>query len=56
MAERAEAFGPLIDPDHVPFLSPGDMVAKIDKFCRRDQTAGAGSRGEYVRHVWTAWR
>src|SRR4029453_4316349 len=29
MAERAPGFGAVIDPDHGPFLSPGDMPGKI---------------------------
>jgi rhamnulokinase len=49
IAERAEAFGPLIDPNHAPFLSPGEMVEKIDKFCAATKQRAPGSRGEYVR-------
>jgi rhamnulokinase len=49
MAGRAAAFGPLIDPAHAPFLTPGDMVEKIDRFCSRTMQRKPGTRGEYVR-------
>ncbi|HEX4055417.1 MAG TPA: rhamnulokinase family protein [Tepidisphaeraceae bacterium] len=49
MAGRAEAFGSLIDVDHSPFLSPGQMVEKIDRFCAETGQRTPGSRGEYVR-------
>jgi len=49
MAGRAEAFGPVIDPDYPPFLSPGLMMEKIDKFCAETKQRTPGSRGEYVR-------
>jgi sugar (pentulose or hexulose) kinase len=49
MAGRASAFGPLIDPAHPPFLTPGDMVEKIDAFCAGTKQRKPGTRGEYVR-------
>jgi rhamnulokinase len=49
MAGRASPFGPLIDPAHPPFLTPGDMVEKIDKFCARTKQRRSTTRGEYVR-------
>jgi rhamnulokinase len=33
LAEDAPPAGPLIDPDHPAFLSPGDMPARIQSFC-----------------------
>jgi rhamnulokinase len=48
MAERAASTA-LIDPNHQPFLSPGNMVPKIDEFCRDTQQHVPGTRGEYVR-------
>jgi sugar (pentulose or hexulose) kinase len=49
MAGRSPAFGPLIDPAHAPFLMPGDMVEKIDRFCARTMQRKPGTRGEYIR-------
>jgi rhamnulokinase len=49
MAERAESFVSLINPDHNPFLSPGDMVGKIDHFCAKTGQRPPHTRGEYVR-------
>ena len=49
MAERAAGFGALIDPDHTPFLSPGDMVGKIDRFCAGTKQRSPNTRGDYVR-------
>lgn len=48
MAERATSTA-LIDPNHQPFLSPGNIVPKIDEFCRQTRQRGPGTRGEYVR-------
>jgi rhamnulokinase len=33
LAEQAPFAGPLVDPDHPAFLSPGDMPARIRSFC-----------------------
>ncbi len=49
MAERATPFGMLLDPEHSPFMAPGDMVQKIDRFCAQTKQRTPGSRGEYVR-------
>ncbi|MGD0770359.1 MAG: FGGY-family carbohydrate kinase [Tepidisphaeraceae bacterium] len=49
MAERAEPFGPLIDPAHSPFLKPDDMVGKIDHFCAKTRQRNPTTRGDYVR-------
>jgi sugar (pentulose or hexulose) kinase len=49
MAGRAQPFGPLIDPAHAPFLFPGDMIPKIDRFCDETKQRRPGTRGEYVR-------
>jgi rhamnulokinase len=48
MAERAVSTA-LVDPDHQPFLAPGNMVPKIDAFCQKSNQRCPGSRGEYVR-------
>jgi len=49
MAGRAAPFGALIDPAHAPFLSPGQIVDKIDQFCAHTKQRKPGTRGEYVR-------
>jgi len=49
MAERAEPFIALINPDHGPFLSPGDMVGKIDRYCTKTSQRTPRTHGEYVR-------
>ena len=33
LAEEASTDGPLVDPDHPAFLAPGDMPARIRRFC-----------------------
>lgn len=48
MAERSHATA-LIDPDHGPFLAPGNMVPKIDQFCQKTGQRNPNTRGEYVR-------
>ncbi len=49
MAARSKGFGAVIDPDHKPFLSPGDMPAKIDQFCKDTRQRTPNTRGDYVR-------
>jgi len=49
MAERANGFGALIDPDQAPFLTPGDMPGKIERFCAQTKQQPPSTRGEYVR-------
>jgi sugar (pentulose or hexulose) kinase len=49
MAGRAPAFGPVIDPADPPFLTMGDMIEKIDRFCRRTGQRRLSLRGEYIR-------
>jgi rhamnulokinase len=34
LAEDAPPAGPLVDPDHPAFLSPGDMPSRIRSFCK----------------------
>ncbi len=48
MAEESPS-NVLIDPDHQPFLSPGNMVPKIDAFCSQSRQKPPGTHGEYVR-------
>jgi rhamnulokinase len=49
MAGRSKGFGAVIDPDHKPFLSPGDMPHKIEQFCQDTRQPAPITRGEYVR-------
>jgi rhamnulokinase len=49
MAAAAPPFKSLIDPDHTPFLSPGQMPQKIKDFCRKTNQPVPESSGEYVR-------
>jgi len=49
MAERSPGLLALVDPDHDSFLAPGNMVGKIERFCKQTRQTPPGSRGEYVR-------
>ncbi len=49
MAGRSKGFGAVIDPDHKPFLSPGDMPHKIERFCEDTGQRAPITRGDYVR-------
>ncbi|HEX4797513.1 MAG TPA: rhamnulokinase family protein [Humisphaera sp.] len=49
MAGRARGLGYILDPSYKPFLSPGDMPAKVERFCRETRQPLPSSRGEYVR-------
>jgi len=49
MAERAAAFGAMVNPAHPPFLTPGDMTGKIAEYCRQTSQTPPTSRGEFAR-------
>lgn len=49
MAGRAHGFTSLIDPDHAPFLSPGELPIKIEKFCRQTKQPTPATRGDFIR-------
>lgn len=49
MAREARGLEALIDPDHPPFLSPGEMPAKIEQFCRQTNQSPPRTTGELVR-------
>jgi rhamnulokinase len=49
MAGRCRGLSALIDPDYSAFLTPGDMPAKIDRFCEQTRQPRPTNRGEYVR-------
>jgi rhamnulokinase len=49
LAGEAPAFKAVIDPDHKPFLTPGQMPQKIAAFCAKTNQPTPASPGEYVR-------
>jgi rhamnulokinase len=49
MAAQARPFLAVINPDHQPFLSPGDMPHKIEQFCSRTRQQPPVTSGEFVR-------
>jgi rhamnulokinase len=49
MAARCPAFETIINPDHAPFATPGDMPGKIDAFCTSTAQHLPDTRGAYVR-------
>jgi sugar (pentulose or hexulose) kinase len=49
MADSARPFKAVIDPDHKPFMSPGQMPRKITEFCARTGQETPYSPGEFVR-------
>ena len=52
LAEEAPAFGPLVDPDHHGFLSPGDMPSRIRRFCEATGQETPEEPGEIARCVF----
>jgi rhamnulokinase len=51
LAEAVPAAGSLLDPDHPDFLPPGDMPARIRRFCRETGQDAPEEPGEVVRCV-----
>ncbi|MBC7235950.1 MAG: rhamnulokinase [Chloroflexi bacterium] len=49
LAAKATPFGPLIEPDSVEFLRPGDMPRRIQDFCRRTGQRVPETKGEIAR-------
>ncbi|QOV89960.1 rhamnulokinase [Humisphaera borealis] len=49
MAARTRGFGAVIDPDHKPFGSPGEMPLKIEQYCRETGQRPPQTRSETVR-------
>jgi len=49
MAERAKGLQTLINPDHAPFLMPGELPLKIEKFCQQTKQRPPATRGDFVR-------
>jgi rhamnulokinase len=51
MAAQARPFLAVLDPDDGEFLKPGDMPARIHRFCQRTGQAVPETKGEIVRCV-----
>ena len=49
LAEEAEPFVTLINPDDDCFFSPDNMIQAIDDFCRRSNQTVPATHGAYVR-------
>lgn len=49
MAERSKGLQTVIDPDHAPFLSPGNLPVKIEAFCAQTKQRAPATRGDFVR-------
>lgn len=49
LAEESEPFRTLVDADHEPFASPGDMRAKFDAFAQATGQPKPETPGQYVR-------
>lgn len=52
MAEGAKPFGALIDPDEARFGTPGNMVRKIQDYCRETGQMVPREKAEIVRCVY----
>jgi rhamnulokinase len=51
LAEEAESFGPLVNPDHPGFLNPADMPAAIRNYCKRTGQAIPQTDAEILRCI-----
>jgi rhamnulokinase len=51
MAEGAPS-GPLVDPDHPAFLTPGDMTARIRRFCEETGQVPPERPAEFARCIF----
>jgi rhamnulokinase len=49
MASESKPFGPLVNPDNLAFLSPGEMPRKIDDYCKKTNQPPPATTGEFVR-------
>jgi rhamnulokinase len=49
MASRARGHLALLDLDYAPLASPGEMVHKVERYCRETHQTVPQSRGEVVR-------
>lgn len=51
LASEAEPFKAVVDPDWDDFLKPGDMLARIQAYCRRTQQPAPETKGAMARCV-----
>jgi sugar (pentulose or hexulose) kinase len=51
LAELADPFGPVIDPDDPVFLAPGDMPGRIQDYCIASGQRPPQTEGEVVRCI-----
>lgn len=49
MAERADPFRTLVDPDYPPLFKPGQMPSKIEQYAKQTQQPTPNTRGEFIR-------
>jgi len=49
LAAESKPFTAIINPDHQPFLAPGEMPQKIAQFCKSTRQAIPSSDGEFIR-------
>ncbi len=49
MAAAARPFAAVLEPDHQSFLTPGEMPARIEAYCRQTGQIPPASKGEMVR-------
>lgn len=52
LAEAAEPFRSLIDPDAIEFLPPGDMPERIREFCRATDQPVPETTGQVMRAIY----
>ncbi len=52
LANGATPFGPLVDPDHIDFLSPIDMPGAIQNFCTRTDQQPPESPAAILRGIF----
>jgi rhamnulokinase len=51
LAQKAEPFKAVINPDYVEFLNPPNMVESVQNFCRNTGQAVPESEGEVIRVI-----
>lgn len=49
LAADARPFSAIVNPDHAPFLSPGEMPAKIQRFCDQTKQTAPDSPAQFIR-------
>jgi rhamnulokinase len=49
LAAESKPFTAIINPDHQPFLAPGEMPQKIEQFCKTTKQSIPSSPGAFIR-------